>query len=522
MSNHNSFDPLNPVIILTETESKVAKLLTDYAETINGKDPNQESLELRITGGWVRDKLLGNQSNDIDIAINTLTGEEFAEGLAEFIEKSSEVYGITSSGIHKIEKNPEKSKHLETASTKLYGLDIDFVNLRNEEYTEESRVPVVKFGTPEEDALRRDATLNALFYNLSKNKVEDLTKTGLEDLKAGILKTPLQPLKTFLDDPLRVLRLIRFASRFNFTIEENTLNAMKDERIKEALTHKISRERIGVEIEKTLIGPNAIYGLDLIDRIGFFSSVFNFGALQKDVFKFNTEEDKAQATSIFKSLDTNFSSNLVKFQSLELEKSKLNEYVESIDGNKFNKKLFWLTFILSPWESQKYKFNAKKDSFAVELIIKEGLKYSKLDSDSVSKIITKKNDYQGMVNKIWNGNVLRSEVGLLLRNYDSQIFPNSLIFNLLDEHINSTKDDTASIISKYEHFIKYIIEKDLVHVTQLKHLLNGKLICKRFNRKPGPWMSKLLDKILIWQLDNPKLDEEKCWKYLETIIEEFD
>jgi tRNA nucleotidyltransferase (CCA-adding enzyme) len=89
-----------------------------------------------------------------------------------------------------------------------------------------------KFGTAEEDALRRDATINALFYNLQTQQVEDFTSKGLEDLKNGIIRTPLPAFDTFHDDPLRVLRLIRFASRFRFHIEDEAIAAMQHDTIR--------------------------------------------------------------------------------------------------------------------------------------------------------------------------------------------------------------------------------------------------------------------------------------------------
>ncbi len=110
-----------------------------------------------------------------------------------------------------IKCNNDKSKHLETAVIKVQNQFIDLVNLRSEEYGEESRVPEIKIGTPEQDALRRDLTINSMFYNINKGLIEDLTGRGLIDLKNKMANTPLQPLKTFVDDPLRVLRTIRFA-----------------------------------------------------------------------------------------------------------------------------------------------------------------------------------------------------------------------------------------------------------------------------------------------------------------------
>jgi len=156
--------------------------------------------------------------------------------------------------VHKIDANPEKSKHLETVTTRIFGLDIDLVNLRKETYTEESRNPQMEFGTAEEDALRRDATVNAMFYNLNTSALEDLTGLGLKDLKQKLIRTPLEAYQTFKDDPLRILRLIRFASRLGYRIDDDCKQAMQNESIKDALRLKISKERVGAEVEKMLRG----------------------------------------------------------------------------------------------------------------------------------------------------------------------------------------------------------------------------------------------------------------------------
>ena len=177
-------------------------------------------------------------------------------------------------GLHKIEANPEKSKHLETVTTRILGLDIDLVNLRKETYTEESRNPQMEFGTPEEDALRRDATINAMFYNLNTREIEDFTGKGHDDMRAKIIRTPLDPYQTFKDDPLRVLRLIRFASRLDYAIDPTVESCMKDAGIKDALRAKISRERVGVELEKMLKGPDPLMALDIVNRNDLYDTIF--------------------------------------------------------------------------------------------------------------------------------------------------------------------------------------------------------------------------------------------------------
>lgn len=278
--------PASRTLELTEIEQTLRQLLLDVAGYIDSTPPSasEESqvqlpeelanskLVLRFTGGWVRDKLLGVASHDIDVAINKMTGYQFGLRLKEYLEipgnpekyglegvANSEKAGATAKnkqvgGLHKIEANPEKSKHLETVTTRILGLDIDLVNLRKETYSEDSRNPQMEFGTPEEDALRRDATVNAMFFNLATSEVEDFTGKGFEDMQLQIIRTPLEPYQTFKDDPLRVLRLIRFASRLGYSIDPAAEENMGNEDIKKALHVKISRERVGVELEKMLRG----------------------------------------------------------------------------------------------------------------------------------------------------------------------------------------------------------------------------------------------------------------------------
>jgi len=107
--------------------------------------------------------------------------------------------GVETHRVAVIMSNPEQSKHLETARMKINDIWVVLVNLRSEEYAHHSRIPTMQFGTPEQDALRRDFTINALFYNLNEGVVEDLTGRGLEDLRGGLIRTPLAAKETFLD-----------------------------------------------------------------------------------------------------------------------------------------------------------------------------------------------------------------------------------------------------------------------------------------------------------------------------------
>lgn len=255
-------------IQLDPKEHQLKRLLLDVAAHIDksevatnkAQEFDSGKVVLRWAGGWVRDKILGRPSHDIDVAINCMTGETFGNKLRDFcnVPQNKEKHALQQRDIghlHKIEKNPEKSKQLETATVKLFGLDVDFVNLRTETYADDSRNPQMEFGTAEEDARRRDATVNALFYNIHTDQVEDFVG-GLDDMQAKIIRTPMDPFQTFMDDPLRVLRLIRFASRLGFAIQPSVQENMSNQSVLKALRAKISRERVGVEVEKMLKGES--------------------------------------------------------------------------------------------------------------------------------------------------------------------------------------------------------------------------------------------------------------------------
>ena len=179
--------------------------------------------------------------------------------------------------------NPSQSKHLETATMNIHGCDIDFVNLRAEEvYELNSRIPTSKtrmFGSPLEDALRRDFTINSLFYNIRTRRIEDWTGRGLTDLiENRRIVTPVDAHVTFHDDPLRVLRAIRFCVRLDFTLDEQTREAAASKRVHHSLHVKVSRERVGKEVEGMLTGKHARPGraLGMIADLKLAGSVFAF------------------------------------------------------------------------------------------------------------------------------------------------------------------------------------------------------------------------------------------------------
>ena len=247
---------MDQMITLNDREARLRQLLLDTSDYIGTLEGLRTPI-LRFAGGWVRDKLLGLESKDIDVGIDSMTGIRFGTLMQQYaasIDAKASYGDELEISLAEIKANPDQSKHLETVTTRILGLDVDLVNLRKEEYAEASRNPKMEFGSPEEDALRRDATVNAMFYNLVTCEIEDLTGHGLQDMRHKIIRTPLSPYQTFKDDPLRVLRCIRFASRLGYRIDPQAEESMSDQRIRDALRLKIKRERIGVEVIKMLRG----------------------------------------------------------------------------------------------------------------------------------------------------------------------------------------------------------------------------------------------------------------------------
>ncbi|MFB6454797.1 CCA tRNA nucleotidyltransferase [Chitinophaga sp. Hz27] len=210
-----------------------------------------------LIGGFVRDKLLNRRTKDMDIVC-------VGDGIAL---------------AHKVAQNLGPDIHVNffktygTAQVKWHDFEIEFVGARKESYQRESRNPEVTAGTLQDDQNRRDFTINALAISLREEDYGSLLDpfNGLEDLEAKIIRTPLEPAQTFSDDPLRMMRAVRFASQLQFTIIPEAFNAIQEnaERIK-----IITQERITDEFNKILLSPKPSVGLDLLYKSGLLKIIF--------------------------------------------------------------------------------------------------------------------------------------------------------------------------------------------------------------------------------------------------------
>ena len=222
-----------------------------------GETADQLDLECYVIGGWVRDLILHRPSDDIDIVV-VGSGITLAEAVAKKIGKKAHLSVFKTYG---------------TAQVKRGDLELEFVGARRESYTRDSRNPIVEDGTLEEDQNRRDFTINAMAICLNNSHYGELLDPfdGIGDLARCLIRTPLNPDITFSDDPLRMMRAIRFATQLGFNLDGETFDAIK--RNKERIGI-ITKERIAEELNKIMLSRRPSEGWLLLDKTGLLPLIF--------------------------------------------------------------------------------------------------------------------------------------------------------------------------------------------------------------------------------------------------------
>ncbi|XP_074289287.1 tRNA nucleotidyltransferase cca2-like [Silene latifolia] len=504
-------DQVKEVIELTEKETMI---FNRFKEVVNH---NNLKTKLRVAGGWVRDKLLGKDCYDIDIAIDNMLGKQLCQLIYDYLLEQGE--DVNEFGIIPI--NPEQSKHLETGRMYLYGELIDFVNLRSEDYSQtqnpsdqsgpsegspthckKSRIPTMRFGSPQEDANRRDLTINSLFYNLNTNAVEDFTGRGIADLKLGKIVTPLSPKGTFLDDPLRVLRAIRFAARYNFTLDDGLKEAASSEQVRESIDEKLSRERIGQEVDLMICGNQPVKAVAYICDLQLFWTFFDCrpSVIQPLIPEACDRQCLAFVDAAWRLI-----------QSLEAE-------AVSVSGDERRLCLYSALFL--PLRNMKYKYNNTKERYIVDHIFRNSLKLKSKDWDTVIMIHRATEKFAEIMSRLTTqeANAQDGQESLKLRVLlTGLVMPEIkefwqaalLVSTLVVLYPNGEKSRELFMLVK-----DMITKQGLENIWETKPLFNGyeiKSILKVNGPKVGEWQQKVVE----WQLANPSGTAQECRVWME-------
>ena len=519
------------------TENKIFSLLLDV---VKAKTPDTI---LRVAGGWVRDKLLGKECHDIDISLNNMSGEQFANLVKDYMDE----HGIHTKEVSVVKANPDQSKHLATAMINIFGLPIDFVNLRKETYAE-SRIPTVEPGTPEEDARRRDLTINSLFYNLNDNKIEDFVG-GLEDLKNGVIRTPIDPVQTFIDDPLRILRTIRFASKYGFDVAPEILEAANNKEVQDAFRSKVSAERVWKELAGQaepegwksgfLTGPDPHKAAKLLGQMGLRDVLFGLSeeeqkqlGLTKGTLSFDTEQHNPHHDLSVWEHTLKVLEFLVKQQTTEEQKNKAEDYlvrnisallhdigkcdicaIQTYSPNhpEYKARLEKLKEkygLTHDGELRTFEGHAESSAKMAEHVL-DRMKAPKNISKRVIRLVKEHMRPHGMTNISDKG--LRSFIKDL-----EDDWKNSLELAIADAYGKNVQDPEAR--NKYDDIIKRIddIIAQMGGGTKVKPPITGNDLIQ-IGFKSGPAMGQALRALQEKLLETPNMSKEEALEFIKSL-----
>lgn len=439
-----------------------------------------------LVGGAVRDSLLGKPMKDIDLCI------DMPNGGIEFAEWICKEYGC-----YKPNSNPCVFPKYGTAKFNLKSLhslsdiEIECVQTRKEQYHEDSRKPETTFGTIEEDCLRRDLTINALYVNLSSDIVIDPCCLGLEDLKNCVIRTPSNPDIVFEDDPLRMLRVIRFATKLGWGIDKNAWVGIVQNCYRISI---VSKERITDELGKILMCEKPSVGFVRLEKCGLLEKILpevhNLVGVTQGYQHFGDVFEHTMSV-----IDKTSPVLTHRWASLLHDIGKPN--VRTLIGNK-------IRFL---------SHDSVGENIAVELL--KRMKFSNSDILKISTAVRNHMRFKSSGNSCPSNKALRKLVA------DVGVDNIAIVLDVINADNNShakqycLPDQVRLIIDKLES-MKNGGKDELT----IKIPINGKDIMQAFNLKQSPKIGVLLDAVKEFVIDNPNATKEDCLDFVSDKIKD--
>ena len=426
------------------------------------KIANDNNFIIYAVGGFVRDIILNRQPNDLDVMVE---GENAGIEFSKLVSKVLNIHP------------PVTFDKFATSKLMMDGKEIEFIMPRKEYYEKNSRNPQTEKGTLEQDALRRDFTVNALFLRLNDFELLDLTKKGIEDIKNKIIRVTDESASDiiFEQDPLRILRAVRQSFQLNFRIESKTYQSMKNNvgRIK-----IVSGERIGEEINKILLLEKPSKAFNMLDDIGLLDILFPELKQTQNVKQPKPYHDKDVYNHTMDVVDNINSNLLLRIAALFHDIGK--PCTKSEENGK-------ISFI---------NHETVSADLAKEILIR--LKYP---TDFIKKVcfLIQNHMYPKMYTKAWKDSSVRRFANKLGDNLE----------NIKLLHIADGKIFDGELFDR----VKFLERQNMLMPKE--ELFNGNELIRIFNRPAGKWINEVKEYIRSLQFDNPKITKEEVLEKLK-------
>ena len=428
-----------------------------------------------LVGGCVRDLLLNNEIKDIDIVVDLMNGGLM---LANYLACKNKCWS---------ESNPITFQSYGTAKLVLKNdpickeFNLEFVQTRKEQYHVNSRNPEVVFGTIEEDSKRRDLTINSLYYNISNDKLIDFN-CGIQDLQNHILRTPTDPYITFLDDPLRIMRVIRFSTRYNWGIEKSTWLGIVENAKRISI---VSKERVTDELTKILLSNNVESGLKKLYYAGILHRIM------PDIYAM-TKEYECKAKGV-----TRFDHTLkVVAESQPFIEHRLAALFHDVGR------------IVTDHDR-----TVNPDKFSAEIAaddLKE-MKFSSTVIKSVACAIANHNYFS-----MYTDGAMPSDKKI--RKFVNACGDNIAVVldlmhaNNIHREFDKKPKQVYNILNKIEEL------QDAEKMMSVKLPISGKDIMKELRVGEGPWIGHILNAIKEAYFENPNITKDECFEIADEVL----